>query len=83
MDKETLKKVLDILRKERVHLASAISGYYDVIKEEAEKEDADALLDAIMGLHDCEVEQATLRRVCYQIEKHYYENFEKQEHTNE
>lgn len=68
MDKETLEKMLDILKKERTHLAIAISGCFDAIKAEADKEDVDALMDAVMDLRDYEIEQATIRRVCNRFE---------------
>ena len=69
MDIETLEKVIDILKKERVHLSMAISGCYDAIKEEANKEDPDALFDAVVDLRECEQEQHTIRRLQYRIEQ--------------
>ena len=71
MDKETLEKVLDILKKERNRIAIAIGGCYDAIKAEADKEDDDALFDAVMELRELERGQLTIRRLQYRIEQHF------------
>ena len=69
MDIETLEKVIAILKTERNNLAMASSGCYDAINAEADKEDVDALFEAVMTLRENEIEQFAIRRVCYRLEK--------------
>lgn len=74
-DKDTLEWVIKILKTERTNLSYQISGCYEAIKKDADREDPDNLLEAIMELRDCETEQAGIRRVCNRFEKYYYEHF--------